>query len=426
MFAIYLFFVLAAVLVSSSVSALFVPQASVTKIPFYTKRRGLAKRDLSNYTSFTDGVYYYAEVQIGSPPQKFDLILDTGSSDLFVSSKGCSKTVCQYRMYDESASTSYVAISNDTFSNKYGVDPQLVYINGSFGYETVTIGGITVKNQKFARAYNQTSASLIGSDPQFAQPEGIVGLGFPSLTGSKQGPYNPLLFNMYQQGSIPRPVFSWYYALGLGLSRLEGELTLGGVDPTKYTGEIVYTPVLGINGSQYYWQSYIQALGTKDKGMSANYSFAFDGKNSIKVVFDTGTPLSVWPTAYVKNIYADLTGNVPEKSAMAENSLYYIDCGIIKTEKRLHMSFSRNGNNGLKDEHPLTIDMPVSSLIIPFDNDDLEKAKVCALGIQYSNTSDFFLLGQTILHNFYLSFDFGKNQTGFAAPINSTSQVFID
>ncbi|CAO3700120.1 unnamed protein product [Rhizopus stolonifer] len=418
----------AIVLASSTVSALFIPQASPIKIPFYTKGSKLAKRGGIDtpLTSFTDGAYYYAEVQIGTPPQKFDLVLDTGSADLFVNSLGCPKKYCQFNVFNETASTTYVSSDNDALVNKYGVDPKTVYVNGSFGYETVTMGGITVKNQKFARAYNLSSVALASIDPEFAQPEGIVGLGFPDLTNSPKGPYSPLLFSMYQQGSIPSPIFSWYYAPGFVTSRIQGELMLGGVDASKYTGDFQYTPVLDILGSKRYWQSYIQSFGVTGDGSSSNYSFFHeDGNNSLRAIFDTGTPLTIFPASYVKSMYIDLTGSEPTNSSNAAAPMYAIDCAVAKTNKRVHLDFSRKGNDASMDEHPLVIDIPVSSLILPVDNIDVDKATVCYLGIQSSETTNFFLLGQSILHNFYLSFDFGKNQTGFAVPVNSTASVYI-
>lgn len=57
---------------------------------------------------------YFAEVQVGTPPQKFTVVPDTGSSNLWMYSKKCNDIPCWYHaVYDASASSTYKADGQD-------------------------------------------------------------------------------------------------------------------------------------------------------------------------------------------------------------------------------------------------------------------------------------------------------------------------
>jgi saccharopepsin len=93
---------------------------------------------------------YFGTVSIGSPPQSFQVIFDTGSSNLWVPKVGC--THCgnpffgKKNKYDEDSSSSYKEDGSD-FEIMYGSGS----VKGFFSLDDVLLADdIVINEQKFA------------------------------------------------------------------------------------------------------------------------------------------------------------------------------------------------------------------------------------------------------------------------------------
>jgi hypothetical protein len=170
---------------------------------------------------------YYGAVSVGTPPQSFQVIYDTGSSNLWIPEKNC--VHCGYffihkkNKYDQDLSSTYVEDGAD-FSIQYGSGA----VEGTYVQDSVTIGeDIVVKNQKLASVHDAGGMGIAYTLSVF---DGILGLGFDSIS---VGGVETVFHNAIEQGLVDEGKFAFY----LG-DNCDGELTFGGYDETKFTGDI--------------------------------------------------------------------------------------------------------------------------------------------------------------------------------------------
>ncbi|GAA5869838.1 hypothetical protein JCM3774_000510 [Rhodotorula dairenensis] len=247
------------------------------------------KRQQATLTNYLDGSYWGGKIEIGTPPQTFDVDFDTGSSDLWVPGEG----VTGYTTFDVSASSTAKNASRN-FAAVYG-DGSIVI--GPVFQDTITVAGLTAKQAWFS-PINTMGASFEGSPV-----DGIVGMGFEALSNMEEPPF---FTSLVEQGAVAKNVFS--FTLGEGD---EGELYLGGSDNSKYSGEIVSTPVI----HEGYWMVQGGALVNGNRtSQDAN------------MVIDTGTTLVVAPPAEADAFFAQIPSAQP-----FQNGYYSYDCNATFT-----------------------------------------------------------------------------------------------
>jgi len=225
---------------------------------------------------------YYGEIEIGTPPQKFLVVMDTGSSNLWVPSIECPwyEIACLlHTRYDHSRSRTYLA-NGTQFQIQYGSGA----VSGFLSQDAVSIATLKVPNQVFAEVVSEPGLTFVA-----AQFDGIMGLGFIGISVKKVVPW---WYNAVQQRLIAEPVFAFW--LNRNSSDANGgELMLGGVDPKHYVGSFSFTPVTPTPG---YWQFTVHDFLLEGK------SYSWCPSTGCKTIADSGTSLLAGPSEIVAHI----------------------------------------------------------------------------------------------------------------------------
>jgi hypothetical protein len=331
------------------------------------------------YQQYTDGpddipirdfqnAQYYGPITVGTPPQKFNVIFDTGSSNLWVPSKKCTNCGFTHPKYDNSKSSTYKA-NGTVFNIRYGSGP----VSGFLSADSVTLGNATATGQTFAEITNVKGLGLAYKIGKF---DGILGLGFKDI--SIDG-IQTVIGSLRDQGAIAEAIVGFYLTSDSGSS---GEMVIGGVDSSKFTGLPTYVPVT-IKG---YWEAKLDGLNINGKSATTVGS----------CILDTGTSLLAGPVAEVKQIAASLGA----KSVVVNPNEYTIDCSKVASLP--------------------TLDFVLGGKTFSLEGKDyvIQSGPTCLLGMTGIDVppprGPLWILGDVFIRKYYTIFDLEKNQIGFA------------
>ncbi|TKY53992.1 Aspartic proteinase [Spatholobus suberectus] len=289
-------------------------RASIRKFHLQNNFGGTEETDIVALKNYLDA-QYYGEIAIGTSPQKFTAIFDTGSSNLWVPSSKCTFSVaCYFHAKYKSSKSSTYRKNGTAAAIQYGTGA----ISGFFSYDSVRVGDTVVKNQEFIEATREPGVTFLA-----AKFDGILGLGFQEIS---VGNAVPVWYNMVEQGLIKEPVFSFWFNRK-SEEEEGGEIVFGGVDPAHYKGKHTYVPVT----RKGYWQFDMGdvLIGGKPTGYCA------DGCSAIA---DSGTSLLAGPTTVITMINHAIgaSGVISQecKTVVAEYGQTILDLLLAETQPK--------------------------------------------------------------------------------------------
>ena len=182
---------------------------------------------------------WYSTIKIGTPAQSFNLVIDSGSSDILLYDVNCNSCDIGNRTaFNDAASSTFSKDGSSTFSAAYGTNQKSVH--GFSAKDTVRVGDLRITAQSLA---------LIDGGSSITAADGLLGIASDALSAL---PGTVTTFsNMVRRELIDQPIVGIALVSGQkkGLLANGGEYRFGGINPAYILGLIRYTPVT----SSLYW-----------------------------------------------------------------------------------------------------------------------------------------------------------------------------
>ncbi|KFP44309.1 Embryonic pepsinogen, partial [Chlamydotis macqueenii] len=333
-----------------------------TKFPHaFPNRTEVATEPLLN----TLDMEYYGIISIGTPPQDFTVVFDTGSSNLWVPSVFCTSLACQnHQTFNPSQSSTYKSTGRN-LSIFYGTGN----MEGIVGSDTVTVASLVDTDQLFG-----LSTTELGQFFVYVTFDGVLGLGYPNLAADGI----TLVFDkMVNESLLEENLFSVY----LSRETTGSVVIFEGIDESYFTGSINWVSI----SHQGYWQISMDSIIVNCQEITCI--------GGCQAVIDTGTSLVAGPPSSIGGIQSAVGAR------QDVHGEYNVNCSSISAMP--DVIFVING-----------VQYPVPASAYTEQND----LGPCRSNFQ-DTAGDLWILGDVFIRVYYSIFDRANNRVGLAKAI---------
>ncbi|EXJ95622.1 hypothetical protein A1O1_00744 [Capronia coronata CBS 617.96] len=356
----------------------------------------LSRRQSKTVSAALDNeiLLYLINVTVGTPGQPFSLQLDTGSSDIWfpaVNADICEQDIqnCALGTYDYTKSSTYADPNLPEFQIQYVDGSQVA---GAYISDVLNIGDTKLTNMTMAAALTANTRGL-----------GIMGIGFELgeagfLMDGLQ--YPNVIGVLKNEGHIN----TWAYSLWLDdLEANTGNILFGGVDTSKYHGDLVSLPIQldsqtgTISSMTVAWTGLTVTGGGQTSNLSPSTPQA--------AILDSGTTYLLLPDEIANNVFNGVGvltdpsyGNV-------------VPCSLADDD--LTFSFQFGGQSG-----PI-VNVSLSEFVTPLLTTDRSQPTfrngdaACAFAIEAAGDNPI-LFGDAFLRSAYVVYDLENQEIGIA------------
>lgn len=341
---------------------------------------------------------YYLEMLLGTPGQKVNILVDTGSSNFAVAAAPQAYITHYFNRalsstYSSSGRAVAVRYTQGSWAGELGQDV-LSIPEAPIGTIAINIAAILTSDGFFLPGVNW---------------QGILGLAYSTLARPDSS-VEPFFNSVVRETGLP-DVFSLQMcgmgilASGSSMAGLAGgSLILGGIEPTLYRGSIWYTPIK----EEWYYQVEILKLEVGEQNLNLDCK----EYNADKAIVDSGTTLLRLP----ENVFSALVEAIARTSLIQDFSDGFwlgtkLACwmkGEVPWGLFPKLSLYLRATN-VSQSFRVTI-MPQLYIQPVMDIDD--ELDCYRFGI--SSSTNGLVIGATVLEGFYVIFDRANKRVGFA------------
>lgn len=352
----------------------------------------------TEFFDFVKDYFFFMNVSVGTPPQKFHLVIDTTSNDIVIPNSTFRSCVKKSEGQCELGSTFHCNESS-TFKSldiPYNFTRlNNVFLSGEYFEDNVVIGNLAMNNTQMALANDSSGATF-----------GILGLGSTVAQGvpNTSDLYNGFMSILLEEHLIYQRVFSLWQQTNTTDNSTVGNLLIGGVDRSQYIDPLYVVPMVPmINRDQPYKFGFIALtrLSVSSQNVFQNLTgSAFQ----VPVLLDSSNAISYLPYAQTVAIATQLAA-------------YYVDslagwiqrCDIRNLPGTINFHF-----------YDATIKVPITNLLLDVYDDNGNPIlfnngnRVCVLALTSADTEGYSSLGVGVLAAAYSVFDFDDRQVAIA------------
>jgi hypothetical protein len=323
---------------------------------------------------------YYGSIAVGTPAVAYEVVLDTGSADLWLVDSQCGQNCNGFPPYTPSSSSTF-SNSSKPFAITYGSGQA----SGYLAQDVVQMAGFQVSNQSLGLCDQISDGLLI-------QPVSeLMGLGWQALSSSGATPFWQAL---YQGNAFDEPLMAFYLTrfqnvTGANQQESGGVFTLGTTNSSLYTGDIDYQDIPSNFIS--YWTLPIKSLTVNSNSVSIP-----SGQSSYAAI-DTGTTLIGGPASEVAALYAQ----IPNAVAGTGN---YVGYYLYPCSTTVNVAFNFGGQS-----------WSISAADFKLSQTSSSQCVGSIFEFTGSDAGPGWIIGDTFLKNVYSVFRANPPSVGFAA-----------